>query len=124
MLAQPKTRYIGDYLKTQIFWIYVCTINCPIKGFHIYCGNHLDRDKTYTYYTHMVDIPDKNASNYLIGPIIDQVMDFNNSKFIPISLLQVDCRVVPYNLKGEAESGLVGVPNAISIKPYYSTKSQ
>ena len=130
LAASPPNEMIQlDLLKVQIYWTWSQGPGLPAAtGFKIYCGAAQNLSapstvgQTFTDVT-VVDVPDKLARNYLIGPVILPILTAYGIKTPHYrDLLLVTCVVSPYNTAGEATDGTIGAPRGVS-STYFVTRN-
>ena len=117
--VQPIDFMGADYSKAQITWNYSAVTQPAATGFHLYCGDAFDNspDGTMGNYPLMQDIPDPKARDYLMAPLVDQLVKYYSKQTI-----KVRCRVYPYNAAGEAGDSTPGVPEQAANVRYQQLK--
>lgn len=110
--APPTRQMLIDYSLTQIAWNYAPQKRQPATGFRIYCGDKANCDIDNCWYYHATDVPDPKARAYLIGPLVDEVVQAFGKPAPGTSgvMAHVQCMVIPYNATGEAIPQVAGVP--------------
>src|SRR5258706_11078779 len=116
----PNPRVLMDIMKVTIGWTWARGTGADAQGFRIYCsasGNLSAPSITGQVMTdvQLVEVPDKTARNYLIGPVILQILNIYGVKTPTYGdLAQVTCVVSPYNLAGESTDGVAGSPRPVT----------
>lgn len=114
--ALPTNRMITNYLRVELVWTYVCTLNCPVQGFYIQC-----RPIESDIYTNEIDVASPAARRYLIGLTIDDILNKHGIKNGPDLYNLIACQVTPYNANGAPYDP--GGPNPMVGKAWFESRS-